>query len=101
MDETEINDPGSFVDESLDNTTITDEMTEVSPAEADIKDEVATDEISDIDEPSDSIVDKTDADNNIDIQEIQQDTQEETEMTLDMKDTPLDAELSEVPVLDA
>lgn len=94
MDETEINDPGSFVDESLDNTTITDEMTEVSPAEADIKDEVATDEISDIDEPSDSIVDKTDADNNIDIQEIQQDTQEETEMTLDMKDTPLDAELS-------
>ena len=94
MDETEINDPGSFVDESLDNTTITDEMTEVSPAEADIKDEVATDEISDIDEPSDSIVDKTDADNNIDIQEIQQDTQEETEMPLDMKDTPLDAELS-------
>lgn len=94
MDETEINDPGSFVDESLDNTTIPDEMTEVSPAEADIKDEVATDEISDIDEPSDSIVDKTDADNNIDIQEIQQDTQEETEMTLDMKDTPLDAELS-------
>lgn len=94
MDETEINDPGSFVDESLENTTITDEMTEMSPAEADIKDEVATDEISDIDEPSDSIVDKTDADNNIDIQEIQQDTQEETEMTLDMKDTPLDAELS-------
>ena len=94
MDETEINDPGSFVDESLENTTITDEMTEVSPAEADIKDEVATDEISDIDEPSDSIVGKTDADNNIDIQEIQQDTQEETEMTLDMKDTPLDAELS-------
>lgn len=94
MDETEINDPGSFVDESLESTTITDEMTEVSPAEADIKDEVATDEISDIDEPSDSIVDKTDADNNIDIQEIQQDTQEETEMTLDMKDTPLDAELS-------
>lgn len=94
MDETEINDPGSFVDESLDNTTITDEMTEVLPAEADIKDEVATDEISDIDEPSDSIVDKTDADNNIDIQEIQQDTQEETEMPLDMKDTPLDAELS-------
>ena len=94
MDETEINDPGSFVDESLENTTITDEMTEVTPAEADIKDEVATDEISDIDEPSDSIVDKTDADNNIDIQEIQQDTQEETEMTLDMKDTPLDAELS-------
>ena len=94
MDETEINDPGSFVDESLDNTTITDEMTEVSPAEADIKDEVATDEISDIDEPSDFIVDKTDADNNIDIQEIQQDTQEETEMTLDMKDTTLDAELS-------
>ena len=94
MDETEINDPGSFVDESLENTTITDEMTEMSPAEADIKDEVATDEISDIDEPSDSIVDKTDADNNIDIQEIQQDTQEETEMTFDMKDTPLDAELS-------
>ena len=94
MDETEINDPGSFVDESLENTTITDEITEMSPAEADIKDEVATDEISDIDEPSDSIVDKTDADNNIDIQEIQQDTQEETEMTLDMKDTPLDAELS-------
>ena len=94
MDETEINDPGSFVDESLENTTITDEMTEVSPAEADIKDEVATDEISDIDEPSDSIVGKTDTDNNIDIQEIQQDTQEETEMTLDMKDTPLDAELS-------
>lgn len=94
MDETEINDPGSFVDESLENTTITDELTEMSPAEADIKDEVATDEISDIDEPSDSIVDKTDADNNIDIQEIQQDTQEETEMTLDMKDTPLDAELS-------
>lgn len=94
MDETEINDPGSFVDESLESTTITDEMTEVSPAEADIKDEVATDEISDIDEPSDSIVDKTDADNNIDIQVIQQDTQEETEMTLDMKDTPLDAELS-------
>ena len=94
MDETEINDPGSFVDESLENTTITYEMTEMSPAEADIKDEVATDEISDIDEPSDSIVDKTDADNNIDIQEIQQDTQEETEMTLDMKDTPLDAELS-------
>ena len=94
MDETEINDPGSFVDESLENTTITDEMTEVTPAEADIKDEVATDEISDIDEPSDSIVGKTDADNNIDIQEIQQDTQEETEMTLDMKDTPLDAELS-------
>lgn len=94
MDETEINDPGSFVDESLENTTITDEMTEMSPAEADIKDEVATDEISDIDEPSDSIVDKADADNNIDIQEIQQDTQEETEMTFDMKDTPLDAELS-------
>lgn len=94
MDETEINDPGSFVDESLENTTITDEMTEMSPAEADIKDEVATDEISDIDEPSDSIVDKTDADNNIDIQEIQQDTQEETEMTFDMKDTSLDAELS-------
>lgn len=94
MDETEINDPGSFVDESLENTTITDEITEMSPAEADIKDEVATDEISDIDEPSDSIVDKTDADNSIDIQEIQQDTQEETEMTLDMKDTPLDAELS-------
>ena len=94
MDETEINDPGLFVDESLESTTITDEMTEVSPAEADIKDEVATDEISDIDEPSDSIVDKTDADNNIDIQEIQQDTQEETEMTLDMKDTPLNAELS-------
>lgn len=94
MDETEINDPGSFVDESLENTTITDGMTEMSPAEADIKDEVATDEISDIDEPSDSIVDKTDADNNIDIQEIQQDTQEETEMTFDMKDTPLDAELS-------
>lgn len=94
MDETEINDPGSFVDESLENTSITDEMTEVSPAEADIKNEVATDEISDIDETSDSIVDKTDTDNNIDISEIQQNTQEETEMTLDMKETPLDAELS-------